>query len=506
MDNPQELVNQIDALLERLQAVVEVSAFAELSQPMEELERAMAKKAFADARFAWLAHLADAGRLVGSTRTVDYLTHALDIDHATATARLNAGRLLFDAPSPDPGPEPAEPSPDPAEAARREEEERKRREQAERDAAARAEARGRARRVRESKQRVIDQELERLSDTCDPSKAELHALALKEAGKRSEKDLRQWLRAKVQDANRRGRTPEDRRDRLTARKNRTVWLGQQDADGGVPFGGYLTAEMAAALRAALAPGRVGGSNTVVAPEEDKRTMRQRMADQFFAIIRGHLSAPERQARGIGSLVIATTLEDLRHVDADTRFETNTGYTLNALEVLLAGGAGSDFAVLMDGLTPVPLTMGRSTRTATLEQRLALAASELVCSGRGCDTPLVMSDIHHIVAFANGGRTDIENLTIACRPCHVTNNDKWDGSGGLGHFERDLRTGTVGWRPPDGGDLQFNETHKRSRAPGERLRARPKAPPKSTSSPAPPGSPEVPDPPPEDGGLFDLGIA
>ncbi|WP_199872831.1 HNH endonuclease signature motif containing protein [Corynebacterium phoceense] len=60
-------------------------------------------------------------------------------------------------------------------------------------------------------------------------------------------------------------------------------------------------------------------------------------------------------------------------------------------------------------------MGRSTRTATLEQRLALAASELVCSGRGCDTPLVMSDIHHIVAFANGGRTDIENLTIACRP-------------------------------------------------------------------------------------------
>ena len=78
MDNPQELVNQIDALLERLQAVVEVSAFAELSQPMEELERAMAKKAFADARFAWLANLADAGRLVGSTRTVDYLTHTLE--------------------------------------------------------------------------------------------------------------------------------------------------------------------------------------------------------------------------------------------------------------------------------------------------------------------------------------------------------------------------------------------------------------------------------------------
>ncbi|WP_327145228.1 HNH endonuclease signature motif containing protein [Nocardia sp. NBC_01327] len=69
---------------------------------------------------------------------------------------------------------------------------------------------------------------------------------------------------------------------------------------------------------------------------------------------------------------------------------------------------------------------RVPRLASPAQRLALIASEKGCTRPGCDAPATMCAVHHITEWSNGGRTDIDNLTLACDHCHA---QVHDGPGG-----------------------------------------------------------------------------
>src|SRR5699024_9559954 len=105
----------------------------------------------------------------------------------------------------------------------------------------------------------------------------------------------------------------------------------------------------------------------------------------------------------------------------------------------------------------PLAPGRTKRTASFAQKLALFAAELCCTAPGCNRPMAETDVHHLVAWQHGGATDIRNLTLLCRRHHVDNNDHHDFRNRQGHSERAAYSERVGKKLPSKGRVMFNES-------------------------------------------------
>jgi hypothetical protein len=71
------------------------------------------------------------------------------------------------------------------------------------------------------------------------------------------------------------------------------------------------------------------------------------------------------------------------------------------------------SLLMRDAADVVLSHGRTKRIATRSQTLALTARDRGCSFPGCDKPPEWCQRHHIVSWADGGATDLDNLTLVC---------------------------------------------------------------------------------------------
>lgn len=73
-------------------------------------------------------------------------------------------------------------------------------------------------------------------------------------------------------------------------------------------------------------------------------------------------------------------------------------------------------VITDGPSQV-LDVGRATRTIPPAIRRALAVRDGGCVFDGCDRPPAWTDAHHIVHWADGGPTCLDNLCLLCRRHH-----------------------------------------------------------------------------------------
>lgn len=456
-------------------------SFELLHPHFEHLERALGNKAAIDAAFAFIAERDDAGRRVGSSKAKDYLTARLGLSESEAAARLRNGRNLFaPIPEPEPTPPPADPDADDATRAQAEEEARRRADRERREEEKRRKKLFEEEPVPERVLNLIENELRSLSKYAIPGPSELRNQALEQAKRLSFDSLREWLRKAVRKANKHALNPAGEPDPHAATRKRRFSISRQDADGGVHISGYLDASAAAILASASAPAKNKGSADLSA-EDDTRTYAQRMADQLTAALSSYLSATQKDSAGLGSFFVATTLEELEAMGGDTRFATSTGIELSPLDLLRLGAAQHDFFCAVDE-KGFPLELGRTKRTASLWQKLALAASELVCTHPECHRPWQDCDVHHLQAWSHGGATDLKNLTLLCRRHHVDNNDYRDGRNGMGHAERDPATGRVGYRAAHASGLsptvEFNDHPAAEQAPARRL----------TDPPSPPPSP------------------
>jgi hypothetical protein len=70
----------------------------------------------------------------------------------------------------------------------------------------------------------------------------------------------------------------------------------------------------------------------------------------------------------------------------------------------------------------PLDVGREKRCVTPAQRKAIAARDRGCAHPGCDKTPSWCEVHHIIHWLHGGRTDIDNLVMLCRAHHNTIHD------------------------------------------------------------------------------------
>ncbi len=85
----------------------------------------------------------------------------------------------------------------------------------------------------------------------------------------------------------------------------------------------------------------------------------------------------------------------------------------SLQTLLTVAGDAEVIPVIFNDTGGILSYGRGKRLADRGQRLALAARDGGCCFPGCDRPAAWSEVHHILEWAAGGPTDIDNMCLVC---------------------------------------------------------------------------------------------
>ncbi|CRZ18540.1 HNH endonuclease signature motif containing protein [Mycolicibacterium neworleansense] len=239
-----------------------------------------------------------------------------------------------------------------------------------------------------------------------------------------------------------------------AARNRGLVFGKQDSSGLTEVRGHIDAECRAiwdAVNAKMAaPGMCNPDDETLCvdaePDDetvkrDLRTKAQRNHDAFKAAGREILGSGKLgQHRGLPvTVVVTTTLDQI--TSGEGWAVTGGGSLLPMADVLRLASHAYHYLCIYDSHTQVPLYLGRTKRIASTGQRLALFAMEGGCSRPGCTAPAYWSQVHHRDRdWADGGRTDIDELTLACPPCHRLLTSK-------GWRTRTGKDGRTEWIPP-----------------------------------------------------------
>ena len=231
----------------------------------------------------------------------------------------------------------------------------------------------------------------------------------------------------------------------------------------------MTGAVGAKLRAVLSPLAAPRPQTVVledgreVSEPDPRHHGQRMHDALEEVCDRLLrSGTLPDTGGIPSTVILTIPE------ADLAAQARWGVTSDGT-VLSADTARrlADQAEVWPTVVTrrgVVLRMGRTRRLATPGQTVALIARDGGCSFPGCQRPPEWCERHHVVAWVDGGPTDLDNLTLLCAYHH-------HNFAGRGWTCR-MIDGLPAWTPPKWVDPQqrpLTNTRITARRHPERLR-------------------------------------
>ena len=179
------------------------------------------------------------------------------------------------------------------------------------------------------------------------------------------------------------------------------------ADGMHVIDGVLDPVTGSALRKALEPlARRQG------PEDDRKHS-QRMADAVGELVEHALdqgTLPRRN--GVKPHVtVTTTLEGLKNEvgapPADV--ELSLPLSTRTLERISCDSTISR-VLLADSMV---VDVGRATRVVSAPTRRALGKRDQGCRWPGCDRQVNWSTPHHIVAWARGGPTRLDNLVLLC---------------------------------------------------------------------------------------------
>jgi hypothetical protein len=200
-----------------------------------------------------------------------------------------------------------------------------------------------------------------------------------------------------------------------------------------------------ALQAVLdAEARSGGS--------DERTPAQRRADALGEICRQWLDRPDRPSVAGERPHVTVT------VDAHTLAEPEVGVDgsswtseldhagpIDAHTARRLACDASVMRIVMSGRSE-PLDVGRRTPVVPPSMRRAVIARDRQCRFPGCDRPHTWCDAHHVVHWADGGPTAVQNLVLLCRRHHRRVHDR-------GGFRLELLDGRPVFRRPDGSILE-----------------------------------------------------
>ena len=158
-------------------------------------------------------------------------------------------------------------------------------------------------------------------------------------------------------------------------------------------------------------------------EEDPRARcspGQRMADALaYLVTREETDQDTGKVRGPRLLLIA----DYDVIDRDLRNGRLGDGTPIPVEKIRDLACQSEILPSIFRGASVPLDLGRSRRTASPAQRVALVARDKACVG--CGATANWCQAHHIIPWAVHGNTDIDDMVLLCSRCHHrVHDDRW----------------------------------------------------------------------------------
>jgi hypothetical protein len=191
-------------------------------------------------------------------------------------------------------------------------------------------------------------------------------------------------------------------------------------------------------------------------DADHRSLAQRQHDAMTAVGRIALMTDLGQLNGLPvSVIIRTTLQDLESRAGIGITGGGTKIPIN--DVLRMASHASHHLAVFDKATGAALNYFRARRTASPAQRIMLIARDGGCTKPGCTVGAYGCQVHHGRAdFADGGLTNVDDLTLACGGDNRLV-DKYAG------YSTSINgRGEVEWHPPpdlDHGQQRINYYHR-----------------------------------------------
>ena len=193
-------------------------------------------------------------------------------------------------------------------------------------------------------------------------------------------------------------------------------------DGMYLLEGRLTGSLGAKLTAVLGPLAKPLPQTLVlddgrdVAEDDPRHHAQRLHDALEEVCDRLLrSGTLPDTGGTPTTVIITIPE--HDLATRTRWGVTSDGTILPTDTVRDVADEADVYPTVITTTGVVLQQGRTRRLATPGQTMALIARDGGCSFPGCDRPPQWCERHHILEWARGGNTDLDNLTLLCAYHH-----------------------------------------------------------------------------------------
>ena len=160
-------------------------------------------------------------------------------------------------------------------------------------------------------------------------------------------------------------------------------------------------------------------------EADTRPLRQRRLDALVSIARQSLGNDQGRVAGTSVTMRVTVGLDALVSGLGTAKIDGVDEPISASAARRLA-AGAEIIPVVLGSESEPIDLGRAVRLATEPQRNALAVRDGGCVWPTCDTPPAWCEVAHIIAWAVGGSTDLDNMMLLC-PFHhrCFDNDEWE---------------------------------------------------------------------------------
>ena len=189
---------------------------------------------------------------------------------------------------------------------------------------------------------------------------------------------------------------------------RGMWNATGDLD---PESGNI---ISTALRSLTDPSNLDGS--------DARSAPQRNADAFTDICQFFLDHNNSTETSGGEKPHITVTVDYRILSGDLERLPEIDGVAVGPETLRRITCDAGIIPMVLGTDSEVLDLGRKTRTIPSAIRRALDHRDAGCTWRGCTAPASWTDAHHIVHWADGGPTSVDNLVLLCRRHHTATHE------------------------------------------------------------------------------------
>lgn len=156
--------------------------------------------------------------------------------------------------------------------------------------------------------------------------------------------------------------------------------------------------------------------------DDDRTTEQLASDVFLQLLRQGADADDSQLLGSG----APSIRVLVNAEATHGFIEGQANPISMESVVRLACSGSTLTIRVDG-DGQPLDLGRTQRSHSPSQRVALAARDGGCRIPGCDRPPSWTEAHHVRHWdRDHGGTSVVNGLLLCRHHHLlVHNNGWE---------------------------------------------------------------------------------